>query len=417
MATTPVRDRHPLSARRYLVGGAVRDGLLGRPIADRDWLVPEDSADTLLAAGFSRVGRHFPVFLCPASHEEYALPRGDDAPGASPLTRLHADLARRDFTINAMAIGPDGTLVDPHGGSTDIGRRVVRLVRARHFRDDPLRCLRAARFAATLGFSIDPATRQVMRTMALEGALGELPSERILTELLRGLASPSPAHFVRELRSAGILKVLLPEVDCLFGVPQPLRYHPEGDTGVHVLMALTASAALGADAETRLAVLLHDVGKGVTPREEWPAHHRHDTTGAPLVETIAERLGLSAHARSLARFVAEFHIRVHRALELRPATLLRVLEAAAALRPGGGVLDPALVAIEADARGRLGLTGRPYPQADWLKKVRAAALAVDTRALAASGRWSGPELGKAIRTARLEAIATLRRAPTGGARR
>jgi len=393
----------------YLVGGVVRDHLLGVPVRDRDWVVVGGSAEALLARGFRPVGADFPVFLHPETGEEYALARTERKAGkgykgfvtdAANVT-LEADLARRDFTINAMAMTADGTLIDPYGGQRDLAAGVLRHVTAA-FAEDPLRVLRGARFAARFAFAIAPETLDLMRSVCASGELETLAPERVWQELRRALGEPHPERFLRVLRACGALAALFPELDALFGVPQPARYHPEVDTGEHVLLALAESARAGAPETVRFAVLVHDLGKGTTPREEWPNHRGHELRGVALIEGLCGRLRVPRVHRELACLTARLHTTVHRALELRARSLVRLLEQADAWRRRAR-FEELLQACTIDARGRLGLAERPYPQADRLRAALHATAAVDVRALVATG-LTGAALAAAIHSARVEAL-------------
>jgi tRNA nucleotidyltransferase (CCA-adding enzyme) len=395
--------------RRYLVGGAVRDGLLGLEPREHDWLVTGTSREALLAAGFREVGRDFPVFLHPETGEEHALPRGGDG----PLT-VEEDLRRRDLTVNAMALDEGGRMIDPCGGHVDLQRRVLR--HTPHFADDPLRVLRLARFAARyrpLGFSIAPETAALARRIAASGALQGLAPERLWGEIAAALAEPEARTFFERLRALGALRWVLPELDALFGVPQPARYHPEIDTGVHTLMVLEQACRLTASARVRFAALTHDLGKGTTPPGEWPHHRDHGRRGAELVRSACARLRVPNEWRDLACAVALHHASCHRLAELRPATVLRLLEALDALRRPRRAEEFAL-ACEADARGRTGREDSLYPQRALLQRLLAAARDVDAAA-AARGLAEGPRIAEAVRQARLAALRPIldreRRAP------
>jgi tRNA nucleotidyltransferase (CCA-adding enzyme) len=401
----------------YLVGGAVRDALLGIPVQERDWVVVGGTREALLAQGYREVGCDFPVFLHPETHEEYALARLERkvAPGYrgfsvqfGPEVTLEEDLARRDLTINAIARAADGTLVDPFGGQGDLEARVLRHVSAA-FVEDPVRLLRVARFAARFapqGFSVAPQTLALMRSMVERHEVDALVPERVWAETDKALRAPAPAEFFRVLRSCGALQVIFPEIEALFGVPQPAKWHPEIDTGVHTLMVLEQAAALSPDAAIRFAALVHDLGKAGTPRAEWPSHHGHEERSVALIDTLADRLRIPNAFRELARSVARHHGLVHRALELRPATLLELLEKVDALRRPERFADM-LLACEADSRGRAGLEDQPYPQRAWLQAARDTAAAVKPTADELAGR-SGTAIAAALRRARTAAIAALK---------
>jgi len=394
----------------YEVGGAVRDRLLGRPVSDRDWVVVGATADDLLALGYRQVGADFPVFLHPESREEYALARTERKRGhgykgfvtdAAATVTLEEDLARRDFTINAMARARDGALIDPFGGRSDLERGVLRHV-TDAFVEDPLRVLRGARFAARFGFEIAPATLDLMRALVDQGELATLAAERIWQELRRALGEDHPQRFVSVLRDCGALAAILPEVDRLFGVPQPERYHPEIDTGEHILLALAQAARRGASEAVRFAVLMHDLGKGTTAPALWPAHHGHEERGVTLIEELCARLHAPREHRDLACLVARLHTRVHRALEARPATLVRLLDDADALRRPARC-EELLDACEIDATGRRGRADEPYPQAARLRRALAALKSVSSAPLLEQG-LTGTALAAALTTARIAAL-------------
>ena len=394
----------------YQVGGAVRDRLLGREVSDRDWVVVGASAEQLLALGYRQVGADFPVFLHPHSHEEYALARTERKSGhgykgfitdATPTVTLEEDLARRDFTINAMAMGEDGELIDPYGGQRDLAAGVLRHVTAA-FVEDPLRVLRGARFAARFGFAIADETQALMRELSEAGELATLAPERVWQELRRALSEAHPEKFIEVLRECGALRALLPEVDALFGVPQPPRHHPEVDTGVHILMALQQAVRRNADELVRFAVLTHDLGKGTTPAAILPSHHGHEERSAELTEVLCARLRVPREHRELAVLVARLHTRVHRGLELKSSTTVRLLAEADALRRPAR-FEQLLEACEIDATGRLGLEQMPYPQAERLRAALKVVMGVSPQPLLARG-VKGPALAAALEQARITAL-------------
>ena len=370
----------------YLVGGAVRDALLGVAVKERDWVVVGGTREELLRLGYREVGRDFPVFLHPRTHEEHALARLERKVSAGyrgftvefgPEVTLEEDLARRDLTINAIAQAADGTLFDPYGGRRDLESRVLRHVSAA-FAEDPVRVLRVARFAARfapLGFQVAPETLALMRAMVEQKEVDALVAERVWQETEKALREPEASEFFRVLRACGALRVIYPEIDALFGVPQPVQWHPEIDTGVHTLMVLEQAALLSSDTRVRFAALLHDLGKGTTPREQWPSHRGHEERSVALIEALAQRLRLPGDYRDLAVIVARYHGNVHRAFELRPKTVLEIIERADALRRPERFTQ-ALLACEADSRGRAGLEQVPYPQREYLQAARAAAAAI-----------------------------------------
>ena len=398
----------------YLVGGWVRDKLLGLEPKDRDWVVVGTTPEEMIGRGFRQVGRDFPVFLHPLTKEEYALARTErkTAPGhkgflvhADPDVTLEEDLARRDFTINAMAMTPEGTLIDPFHGAEDLKNGILRHV-SPAFVEDPLRVLRLARFAAQLDFEVAQETLQLARRIAASGELEHLVPERVWQELLRAMATPRPRRFVEVLREVEALKVLFPEIDDLFGIPQPARYHPEIDTGTHLLLALDQAARLTEDPLVRFAVLLHDLGKAATPPELWPSHRGHEALGVPLVDRLCKRYRVPRHYHRLARRTARHHLVVHKALELRPATLLQLLEELDAFRQPED-FERFLLACEADSRGRQGFEERPCPEIDFLRQVFAAARSVSAADL--PDTLQGRAVGEAIAQLRRRRIAQLKK--------
>ena len=402
----------------YLVGGAVRDRLLGREVTERDWVVVGATPAELERAGFMPVGRDFPVFLHPETKEEHALARLERkvAPGYrgfttefSPGVTLEDDLRRRDLTINAMAEDAAGNLIDPHGGHADLDARLLRHV-SPAFVEDPVRILRVARFAARyapLGFRVADETMALMRRMVADGEAAALVAERVWTETEKALGEARPDVFIQVLRDCGALQVIYPEVDALFGVPQPEKWHPEVDTGVHQLLALRAAVKLGGGVAVRFAVLMHDLGKGVTPATLLPAHHGHENAGVALVEQLCARVRVPNHLRELAVIAARYHTHVHRALELRADTVLRTLESCDALRRPERFAD-FLLACEADARGRQGLEDRDYPQRAFFARARDAVAAVNLDAAERAG-LSGEQIGQALRKRRIAALEALDR--------
>jgi tRNA nucleotidyltransferase (CCA-adding enzyme) len=400
----------------YLVGGAVRDALLGLPVKERDWVVVGGTREELLRMKYREVGRDFPVFLHPESHEEYALARLERkvAPGYrgfavefGPEVTLEEDLARRDLTINAIAQSADGTLVDPYGGKRDIESRTLRHV-SEAFIEDPVRVLRVARFAARfapLGFHIAPQTMAMMRSMVARHEVDALVAERVWQETEKALREPSASTFFKVLRECGALKPIYPEIDALFGVPQPPQWHPEIDTGTHTLLALDQAVAISPDTRVRFAALVHDLGKGVTPRSEWPSHRGHEERSVALIEALCARLRLPSDYRELAVLVARYHGHVHRAFELRPKTLLEFMERADAFRRPERFAQ-VLLACEADARGRTGMENNPYPQRGYVGAARDAAAAIKPSAddIAA---YSGAKIAARLHERRVRAIAEL----------
>ncbi len=399
----------------YLVGGAVRDKLLGLEIKDRDYVVVGSTPAEMTAQGFKPVGADFPVFLHPDTKEEYALARTERKSGhgykgfrvhAAPDVTLEEDLRRRDLTVNAMAEAADGTLIDPFGGADDLRNRILRHV-SPAFAEDPLRVLRVARFAARYAqwsFRVADVTLGLMRQMADAGELDHLVAERVWQELERALGEPGPQRFFEVLRECGALARLFPEIDALFGVPQPAKHHPEIDTGVHSMMVLAQAARLSPDTRVRFAALMHDLGKGTTPPAQWPRHLGHERRGRAIVAEFCKRWRVPNEHRDLALLVARYHLYCHRALELRPQTVLKVLEALDLFRRPER-LEPFLLACEADHRGRTGFEERPYPQADRFRRAFAAANEVDSQVVTARYKdLRGGAIGDKIRSARLEAV-------------
>lgn len=403
----------------YLVGGAVRDDLLGLPPGDRDWVVVGATPQRMLDAGFKPVGRDFPVFLHPLTGEEHALARTERKSGrghrgfvvdADPSVTLEEDLRRRDFTINAIARDAQGNLVDPYGGVDDIDARVLRHV-GPAFAEDPLRVLRAGRFMARfapLGFSVAAETLSLMRQMAASGELDALVPERVWQELRKALAAPQPSAFLATLHACGALAAILPEVDALYGVPQRAEYHPEVDTGAHQQLVSDMAARLApGDDLVGFAALTHDLGKALTPHHVLPKHIGHEHAGLKPLAALCERLKVPLEHRRLAEAVCREHLNVHRLAELRDATVFELLERCDAFRRPERVARIAL-ACEADKRGRLGSGEADYPQGQELRRLHGAALAVNARDLADREGLSGPQVGDAVRKARIAAIAAAR---------
>ena len=403
----------------YLVGGAVRDKLLGKGAVDRDYVVVGATPDQMLALGYKPVGKDFPVFLHPDSSEEYALARTErkTAPGYTGFTfhadagvTLEQDLARRDLTINAIAEAADGRLIDPFGGDEDIKARVLRHV-SPAFIEDPVRVLRVARFAAryaSMGFRIAGETYALMRQMVDNGEVDHLVAERVWTELRKALREPQPSVFLQVLRQCGALARILPEVDALYGVPQPETYHPEIDTGTHLEMVLDQAAQLApGDDLVGFCALTHDLGKALTPTDELPTHRGHEQRGIAPLEVLAARLRVPVEHLALARAVCSQHLNAHRALELRPVTVLKLLESIDVLRRPQR-LDTFLLACMADRRGRKGQEQASYPQADYLRRAFVAAGQVTAAPFVDQG-LTGPAIGEAMREARIAAIAAVDR--------
>jgi tRNA nucleotidyltransferase (CCA-adding enzyme) len=406
-------------SKTYLVGGAVRDHLLGLTAAEHDWVVVGSTPDEMLDRGFKQVGASFPVFLHPDNGDEYALARTEKKQGHGyhgfnvdfhPGVTLEEDLQRRDLTINAIAQDENGNLVDPYGGQQDLHKKVLRHV-SEAFVEDPLRVFRVARFAArfaNFGFRVHPSTLELMGEITQSGELQHLAAERIWREVEGAMRTVKPSVFVSVLRECGALEALLPEVNRLFGVPQPEKYHPEIDTGVHLLMALDIAAARNTGAANVVfAVLMHDLGKGITPQQYWPSHRGHEAAGVPLVDAVCDRMKVPNAIHDLARKVCARHLDSHRILEARPATVLRLLERLDIFRQPN-LLPDFIAACEADYRGRKGLEDRPYSQGDFLLRAYEAAASIRARDLDLEG-VSGPKVGELLSKARVEAIAKVAR--------
>lgn len=413
--------------KTYVVGGAVRDALLGLPVQDHDHVVVGATPEEMIRAGFRPVGRDFPVFLHPQTNEEYALARTErkTAPGytgflfqAAPDVTLEQDLARRDLTINAMARDDDGSIVDPFNGRADLSARLFRHV-SPAFVEDPVRILRLARFAARFAdFSVAPETKALMQAMVAAGEVDALVPERVWQELARGLMEEKPSRMFEVLRDCGALARILPELDCLWGVPQPPAHHPEVDTGIHVMMVIDMAAQRGEPMAVRFAALVHDLGKGATPPAEWPRHHGHEAHGVRLVEQVCQRLKVPNDARDLALMTAREHGNVGRALDLRADTMLRLFERCDAFRKPQR-FEEMLRAVECDHRGRTGFAQQAFPQATYLLSALQAARAVPAGQIAGETARRYPDqaqrIPEAIRQARVAAIAPVWQAARPGA--
>ncbi|OEE63931.1 multifunctional CCA tRNA nucleotidyl transferase/2'3'-cyclic phosphodiesterase/2'nucleotidase/phosphatase [Enterovibrio norvegicus] len=398
----------------FLVGGAVRDTLLGLDVKDRDWVVVGADINTMLKAGYQQVGADFPVFLHPKTHEEYALARTERKSGQgytgfvcdfAPDVTLEEDLQRRDLTINAIAQADDGTLVDPYGGKTDLDNKILRHV-SPAFVEDPLRVLRVARFAARfhdLGFTVADDTMSLMRTIAESGELDALTPERVWIEWEKSLSTPRPDVFLRVLRDCGALAVVLPEIDALFGVPQPEQWHPEIDTGIHTLMVARQAATLTDDTCIRFAAQLHDLGKALTPQAEWPSHKMHTSTGKVPVKAVCDRVRVPNAYRDAALLVCAEHTNVHNAGELKASTYIKIFDRNDVWRKPERVTQLA-VASQADHQGRTGFEDRPYPQADWLLGAFNAANSVEVKPIVAEG-FTGQGIREELTRRRVVSVA------------
>lgn len=395
----------------FLVGGAVRDQLLGLTVKDRDWVVVGATPEVMVARGFKPVGKEFPVFLHPESKEEYALARTERKVGpgyrgfifnTAPDVTLKQDLVRRDLTINAMAQTPDGTLIDYFNGKADLRSGILRHV-SDAFIEDPVRVLRVARFAARFGFTVAPETRLLMQMMVKRKEVDALVPERVWSELQRALAEVAPRLFFESLRECGALGRIFPEIDALFGVPQPAEYHPEIDTGRHTLMVVEQAARLTPDPEVRFAALVHDLGKALTPRDQWPLHRAHEKLGIKPINDLCDRIRTPNRYRELGLLVCEHHLHLHRIPELKPRTVLTLLQRLDAFRQPARMHQFAL-ACKADMRGRLGLEDHPYRQADILTRCLEVAIKVDAVAIAEE-EHNGTVIAQELAKQRQRAIA------------
>jgi tRNA nucleotidyltransferase (CCA-adding enzyme) len=401
---------------KYLVGGAVRDQLLGYPVNERDWVVVGETPESMIKQGFRAVGKDFPVFLHPDTHEEYALARTErkTAPGykgfvvqANVNVTLEQDLQRRDLTINALAMTPEGEIIDPYGGRDDLDKQLFRHV-SPAFAEDPVRILRVARFAARyqqLGFTLATDTKDLMRAMVATGEVDHLVPERVWAELFKALNETTPAAFFYTLMDCGALEKIFPEIHNLFGVPQPEKYHPEIDTGVHALMCLEQAAILSTKPEVRFAALVHDLGKALSPKDNLPHHYGHETKGLPVLEALCNRLRVPNAFKSLALHVMQYHTHCHKVMDLKPSTLVDLLNTLGVFKQYNQFQE-FLLACEADAKGRTGLENKPYPQAAYLLTAAKVAASVDTTCLM-NGKLQGAEIGEAIRRLRIQAIADI----------
>ncbi|WP_140920384.1 multifunctional CCA addition/repair protein [Limnobaculum xujianqingii] len=399
--------------KTYLVGGAVRDQLLGLPVHERDWVVVGATPEQMLTLGYQQVGKDFPVFLHPQTHDEHALARTERKSGsgytgftcyAAPDVTLEQDLLRRDLTINAIAQDDDGTLIDPYHGQRDLELRILRHVSVA-FSEDPLRVLRIARFAAryaNLGFTIAPETWQLMKEIVNSGEIAHLTAERVWKETEKALSTRSPQVFFEVLRECGALAVLFPEINNLFGVPAPEKWHPEIDTGVHVLMVLEMAATLSDEIDVRFSALLHDVGKGVTPEALWPHHHGHGLAGIKLVEDICQRYKIPNATRELACLVSEYHDRIHTIYQLRPDSILSMLNTIDVWRKPHR-LEQMLLVSEADYRGRAGWQQKAYPQANYLRQAFDVVNGVSVKDIIDQG-FTGADIKEQLNKRRLEAL-------------
>ena len=403
--------------KNYLVGGAVRDEILGYPFKEKDWVVVGATVDDMIAAGYQQVGKDFPVFLHPETKEEHALARTErkTAAGyrgfevhASPDVTLEDDLIRRDLTINAIAKDENGEYIDPYNGVADIENKILRHV-SKAFSEDPVRILRIARFLARykhLGFSIADETIELMKAMVSAGEVDALVPERVWQEMQKALNEKTPTAFITALRDCGALERILPELDCLFGVPQPIEHHPEIDTGIHTLMVLEQACLLSKAGDVRFAALMHDLGKGTTPESEWPRHIAHEARGADIVKKVCQRLRIPNEYRDLAERTARFHLHYHRALELKPATVVKTLEQLDAYRKPER-FEKFLLASEADARGRTGYENKGFPQGNFFRQALSVTKDIDIDKLRSLG-FENMALANEIKKTRIKAVAELK---------
>ncbi|MUJ24718.1 multifunctional CCA addition/repair protein [Aliivibrio fischeri] len=397
----------------YLVGGAVRDSLLNIDVKDKDWVVVGSTPQEMGSLGYQTVGQDFPVFLHPKTKEEYALARTERKSGqgykgftcyAEPDVTLEEDLLRRDLTINAIAQADNGEFIDPYNGQQDIIDRTLRHV-SDAFTEDPLRVLRVARFAARfhhLGFTVAPETMNLMKVLVDSGELSHLTAERVWQEWQKSLSSQHPEIFLSTLKECGALSIVLPELDALFGVPQPEKWHPEIDTGIHTLMVAQQAALLSQDLPTRFAAQVHDLGKGVTPESEWPSHKLHCHTGIKLIKRLCDRVRVPNDYRDLALLVCEHHSNIHRAAELRSPTFIKIFDKMDVWRKPER-LAPILLCCQADHAGRLGLETQPYPQKKRFEAAFDAAKNVEVKDVVAAG-FKGPEIRDELSKRRIEAV-------------
>jgi len=400
----------------YLVGGAVRDQLLNYPFIEKDWVVVGATVNEMLKLGYQQVGKDFPVFLHPDTKEEHALARTErkTAPGysgfnihASPEITLEEDLQRRDLTINAIAQDSDGNIIDPYNGQADLDNKVLRHV-SDAFCEDPVRVLRVARFAARyahLGFTVAEETMQLMKTMVLKKEVDALVAERVWQEMQKALGEKNPEEFIKVLKECGALKRILPEIDILFGIPQPEKYHPEIDTGIHTLMALQQACILSNDKTVRFAALCHDLGKGATAKETWPSHHGHEQLGVDIIKATCKRLKVPNDFKDLAVITSNYHLHVHKVFELNPKTIIKVLERADAFRKPER-FNLFLLACQADFQGRKSFEDREYPQTEFMQEALSSAKNVDIQAFKEMG-LKGQDMAEAIRKARIATISKL----------
>ncbi len=401
--------------KTFLVGGAVRDSLLNYPVKEKDWVVLGETPESMVKQGFRPVGKDFPVFLHPETHDEYALARTErkTAPGykgftvhASPEVTLEEDLIRRDLTINAIAMDQQGNIFDPYHGKNDLDKRILRHV-SPAFSEDPVRILRIARFAARyshLGFTIAEDTLQLMKQMVRDGEVDHLVAERVWAELHKALCEKTPTAFFFSLKQCGALHSVFPELDRLFGIPQPEKYHPEIDTGIHSLLSLEQASKLSVKPEVRLAALLHDLGKAETDKNKWPSHHGHEQFGLPVLDKFCTRLRIPKAFKTLSTLVMRYHTHCHRIGELKASTVTDMLSSLSVFKETNSTVEDFVFACEADAKGRTGLETEAYPQADYLLRLAEAVKDIDVSEVLNS-ELKGSKIGEGIRRLRITAVA------------
>lgn len=394
----------------YLVGGAVRDKLLGLEVKDRDWVVVGSTPEEMQEQAYKAVGKDFPVFLHPETKEEYALARTERKSGkgykgftfhTSPDVTLEDDLIRRDLTINAIAEDENGAIIDPYNGQADLENKILRHV-SQAFTEDPLRVLRVARFAARFGFKVAPETMRLMKEISISGELKTLSMERVWQETERALGGKYPSRFLLVLRSCGALQQLFPEIEALFGIPQPKEHHPEIDTGIHTLMTLNQCSRLTEDKRIRFAAMVHDLGKATSPKDKLPAHHGHEERGVKIIQTLCKRIKVPNQYRDLAVQVSRHHLDCHRVEEMKASTIVKKLEKMDAFRQTER-FEQFLIACEADARGRTGFEDRDYPQSEYFMRLFNAANNIDTRSIAAN-YTEGKQIAEAIHAERVKQV-------------
>ncbi|WP_111976755.1 multifunctional CCA addition/repair protein [Algibacillus agarilyticus] len=416
-----IKNQAEIEKKRYLVGGAVRDNLLNLTVKDKDWVVVGVNQQQMLDAGFQQVGKDFPVFLHPETHDEHALARTEKKLSAGytgftcyaePDVTLEDDLRRRDLTINAMAQNQAGKIIDPYNGQYDLNNKTLKHV-SNAFVEDPLRVLRVARFAAKLhhlGFTIAPETVDLMRTLAESGELASLTPERIWIETEKALQTPNPRAYFEALKACNALAIIYPEIDKLWGIPNPAEWHPEIDTGEHTMLVLQQACLYSDDIAIRFSALCHDLGKAVTPANEWPSHHGHEKRGVPIIKKLCDRLRIPNELKSLACIVSEFHLHTHKAFDLKAQTILKIFDSMDVWRKPER-FNSFLTCCLADFTGRLGFENREYPQINYLNDCLIAANAIDIQSIIKRG-FQGKAIREELTKQRITAIKTIKAAQT-----